>query len=150
MAGSLIKFLNKDTKENQETQDSTTSMNITSDPESMDVFEENSATISSHSSESESSNLEEIIDEYLEESSANNYNISFDDPGLWPEKINNDLAHTLVRRGPVQVRNHNFPISCDGRKFSENYYYRLLPNGEKINRDWLLFDFKKFNILFLL
>lgn len=151
MTRSLTKFLNKpETRENQETQDPTTSVSSTPDPEPMDVFEENSVTrISSHSSESESSNLEEIIDENLEESSANNYNILFDDPGLWPEKINNDLANNLVRQGPVQVRhNHSFPVNCDRRQFSENYYYRLLSNKGKTNRDWLLYSIAKDSIYF--
>ncbi|KMQ87595.1 zinc finger mym-type protein 5-like protein [Lasius niger] len=106
LAGSLMKFLNKpETKENQETQDSTTSMNITPDPESMDVFEENSATISSHSSESESSNLEEIIDEYLEESSANNYNISFDDPVVMGESFRKIITTDffLMRKKSIEI-----------------------------------------------
>lgn len=150
MAGSLIKFLNKsEIKENQEAQDPTTSVSNTSDPEPMDVAEENSVTeVFNHSLESESSDLEPIIDTNLEElSSASNFNISFDDPGLWPEKINNDLANNLVRQRPVQVRyNYNFPINCDGRKFSENYYYRHLPNGEKIIRDWLIYSIAKDSI----
>ncbi|KYN27536.1 Zinc finger MYM-type protein 5 [Trachymyrmex cornetzi] len=66
-----------------------------------------------------------------------------EDPGLWPENINNDFATILVKRGPVQVHNHNFLVNDDGRKFSDNYYYRRLPNGEKTNREWFLYSISK-------
>lgn len=66
-----------------------------------------------------------------------------DDPGLWPASMTNDLVNILVSRGPVQVSNCNFPTNNDGRKFTDNYYYRNLPNGEKVNREWLVYSISK-------
>lgn len=66
-----------------------------------------------------------------------------DDPGLWPASMTNDLVDVLVSRGPAQVSNYNFPFNDDGRRFTDSYYYRKLPNGEKINREWLLYSISK-------
>lgn len=63
-----------------------------------------------------------------------------DDPGTWPENITSSMAKMLVERGPIQVKNLKYPISESGRKFSENYYYKSLKNGEKIKRDWLVYS----------
>ncbi|XP_067126051.1 zinc finger MYM-type protein 1-like [Centruroides vittatus] len=65
------------------------------------------------------------------------------DPGLWPAGMTNDLINILVSRGPVQVFNYNFPANDAGRKFANNYYSRNLPNGEKINREWLVYSISK-------
>ncbi|KAF7284986.1 hypothetical protein GWI33_012767 [Rhynchophorus ferrugineus] len=54
---------------------------------------------------------------------------SKDDPGLWPINMTDDLVNILVNRGPIQVFNYNFPPSDNGRKFSDRYYLRKLPNG---------------------
>ncbi|GBP11718.1 Zinc finger MYM-type protein 5 [Eumeta japonica] len=66
-----------------------------------------------------------------------------DVPGLWPASITNDLVNILVSRGPVQLFNYNFPANDDGRKFANSYYSRNLPNGEKINREWLVYSTSK-------
>lgn len=41
----------------------------------------------------------------------------------------------------------NFPVDETGRKFSSTQYLRKLPNGEKVNRDWLVYS-KKINAVF--
>ncbi|KAL3277355.1 hypothetical protein HHI36_012705 [Cryptolaemus montrouzieri] len=66
-----------------------------------------------------------------------------DDPGSWPASMTNDIVNILVSRGPVQLFNHNFPANIDGRKFANSYYSRNLPNGEKINREWLVYSTSK-------
>lgn len=66
-----------------------------------------------------------------------------DDPGLWPASMTNNLVNILVSRGPVQLFNYNFPANDDGRKFANSYYSRNLPNGEKINREWLVYSTSK-------
>lgn len=66
-----------------------------------------------------------------------------DDPGLWPASMTNEIVNILVSRGPIQVSSSNFPMNDDGRKFTDNYYYRNLANGEKIKREWLVYSTSK-------
>lgn len=47
------------------------------------------------------------------------------------------------------MRNFNFPKDNTGRKFSETYYTRILPNGEKTARSWLLYSTLKDSVFCL-
>lgn len=52
------------------------------------------------------------------------------------------MRQVLVEKGPIQVKNFNFPIeSRSGRRFTAVNYKTKLPNGEDIDRtdrysDW--------------
>ncbi|XP_028074560.1 zinc finger MYM-type protein 5-like [Camellia sinensis] len=67
---------------------------------------------------------------------------NIDDPGTW-KIIDQNLRDFLVERGPVR-RNceFNFPKddSSRHRYFSPVHYIRHLPNGEKIDRTWLIYS----------
>lgn len=71
------------------------------------------------------------------------------DPGMWPRTFTVKQRHTLVENDPHQVRNVNFPKDSTGRKFSETYYTRVLPNGEKTTRPWLLYSTSKDSVFCL-
>ncbi|KAL2770048.1 zinc finger MYM-type protein 5 isoform 3 [Daubentonia madagascariensis] len=71
------------------------------------------------------------------------------DPGTWPRILNIKQRDTLVENDPPQVRNFNFPKDNTGRKFSETYYTRILPNGEKTSRSWLLYSTSKDSVFCL-
>ncbi|XP_030778207.1 zinc finger MYM-type protein 5 isoform X2 [Rhinopithecus roxellana] len=71
------------------------------------------------------------------------------DPGTWPRILNIKQRDTLVENVPPQVRNFNFPKDNTGRKFSETYYTRILPNGEKTTRSWLLYSTSKDSVFCL-
>ncbi|XP_007954713.1 zinc finger MYM-type protein 5 [Orycteropus afer afer] len=71
------------------------------------------------------------------------------DPGTWPRILNVKQWDTLVENDPPQVRNFNFPKDNTGRKFSETYYTRILPNGEKTTRSWLLYSTSKDSVFCL-
>lgn len=62
------------------------------------------------------------------------------DPGTWPRILSIRQRDTLVENEPPQVRNFDFPKDNTGRKFSETYYTRILPSGEKTTRSWLLYS----------
>lgn len=66
-----------------------------------------------------------------------------DDPGLWPASMTNEIVNILVSRGPIQVSSSNFPMNDDGRKFTDNYYYRNLANGEKLKENGLFTPLQK-------
>ncbi|GLV33280.1 hypothetical protein CBL_20088 [Carabus blaptoides fortunei] len=51
------------------------------------------------------------------------------DPGKWPENITDRIRLYLVKNIPPQ-----------GRKFNPLHYDRVLPNGERVNRSWLLYS----------
>ncbi|XP_050999136.1 zinc finger MYM-type protein 5 [Acomys russatus] len=65
------------------------------------------------------------------------------DPGLWPQILNTKQRDILVKNDATQIRNFNFPKDSTGRKFSETYYSRILPSGEKGIRSWLLYSVSK-------
>ncbi|XP_003796740.1 zinc finger MYM-type protein 5 [Otolemur garnettii] len=71
------------------------------------------------------------------------------DPGTWPRVLDTKQRDTLVENDPPQVRNFNFPKDNTGRKFSETYYTRILPNGEKTIRSWLLYSTSKDSVFCL-
>ncbi|XP_015354838.1 zinc finger MYM-type protein 5-like [Marmota marmota marmota] len=71
------------------------------------------------------------------------------DPGTWPRILNIKQRDTLVENDPPQVRNFNFPKDNTGRKFSETYYTRILPSGEKATRSWLLYSTSKDSVFCL-
>ncbi|XP_059540116.1 zinc finger MYM-type protein 5 isoform X1 [Myotis daubentonii] len=71
------------------------------------------------------------------------------DPGTWPRFLNIKQRDFLIENDPPQVRNFNFPKDNTGRKFSETYYTRILPNGEKTPRSWLLYSTSKDSVFCL-
>lgn len=71
------------------------------------------------------------------------------DPGTWPRILNIKQRDILVENDPPQVRNFNFPKDNTGRKFSETYYTRILPSGEKTLRSWLLYSTSKDSVFCL-
>ncbi|KAM4072324.1 hypothetical protein ACB094_11G129900 [Castanea mollissima] len=63
------------------------------------------------------------------------------DPSQW-KTIDIKLRDLLVENGPIRVDDLNFPIDKNSRHFSSTHYIRKLPNGEKHDRKWLLFNSK--------
>lgn len=70
------------------------------------------------------------------------------------KSISPELLMMLVNMGPCQPISHElvnkkFPIR-NGRSFSENYYYKDVGNGKKVQRFWLsriLLKLIKFTVL---
>lgn len=68
--------------------------------------------------------------------------INYSDPGTW--SIHNDkFRQLLVEHGPIQLKDFNFPVDHNKRKFSNIHYKRRLVNGEYLNRLWLLYSRSK-------
>ncbi|XP_065642896.1 zinc finger MYM-type protein 5-like [Hydra vulgaris] len=66
------------------------------------------------------------------------------DPGLWPEYRSNRNRLGFVKQGPVRIENISFPRDeKDTRKFSASYYTKVLLNGEKVARRWLIYSKSK-------
>ncbi|XP_057214502.1 zinc finger MYM-type protein 1-like isoform X2 [Triplophysa rosa] len=65
------------------------------------------------------------------------------DPADWPEVLSGKERAGLVIRGPSDLNpNFKFPKRQDGRSFHFHYKFRLLTNGEKIQRTWLVYSMK--------
>lgn len=62
------------------------------------------------------------------------------DPACWPEHITSDQRIDIVRRGPVQIEDFNFPQSQTRRRFTNDRYFIRMKNGEKIRRSWLVYS----------
>lgn len=65
-----------------------------------------------------------------------------DDPALWPEKITNQQRCSIVKRGPVQIKDLDFPQNCDKipHRFTADCFYKKMKNEEKIQRNWLVYS----------
>ncbi|XP_054303188.1 zinc finger MYM-type protein 5 isoform X1 [Pongo pygmaeus] len=101
---------------------------------------------------SSTSTIADIFQEQLEEKNFEDCIVPVvlsADPGTWPRILNIKQRDTLVENVPPQVRNFNFPKDNTGRKFSETYYTRILPNGEKTTRSWLLYSTSKDSVFCL-
>ncbi|XP_065658595.1 zinc finger MYM-type protein 5-like [Hydra vulgaris] len=58
--------------------------------------------------------------------------VDFNDPATWPKQINIKLRNRLIENDTKHLILKDFPKNECGRKFSYNYYYRTLSNGEKL------------------
>ncbi|KAL4121017.1 hypothetical protein QTP88_013602 [Uroleucon formosanum] len=60
-------------------------------------------------------------------------NGKLDDPSYWASIIYNDILAAIVTLGPIQINNYDFFQNDEkpARRFTEKYYYRLMPNGAK-------------------
>lgn len=65
------------------------------------------------------------------------------DPGKWPVNMSNNATDILVRRGPEQIFDMDFPVNKHGRRFSVNNYRRRMANGEEVSRSWLIYSVSK-------
>ncbi|KAL3274249.1 hypothetical protein HHI36_015659 [Cryptolaemus montrouzieri] len=66
------------------------------------------------------------------------------DSGLWPERITNEVAIILVKRGPPLIDiSFSFPSNKDKKKFSCKYFETNLANGEKVERACLIYTISK-------
>ena len=63
-----------------------------------------------------------------------------DDPAKWPEIISSQVRTVIVRKGPVQIENFNFPKDGNNRRFTPANYVRVMPNKEKIRHTWLVYS----------
>lgn len=64
--------------------------------------------------------------------------ISLEDPAKWPI-LSNNLISKIVKAGPLQVMEFNFPRTA-GRKFNPKFYKRTMQNGQIIDRPWLIYS----------
>lgn len=65
-----------------------------------------------------------------------------EDPGTWPENINDKMIQFLIEKGPTQITNFNFPAK-NKRKFNVGLYRKIMPNGEIVERSWLIYSVAK-------
>ncbi|XP_063777050.1 uncharacterized protein LOC134926333 [Pseudophryne corroboree] len=67
--------------------------------------------------------------------------LKFEDPQTWPN-ITDKVRCYLVKHGPEQQKDANFALSANsnGRRFSRDWFFKTLPNGETMERSWLIYS----------
>ncbi|XP_022042146.1 uncharacterized protein LOC110944808 [Helianthus annuus] len=65
--------------------------------------------------------------------------INFVDPSQW-NNISIDLRDILVEKGPIKIHDYDFPQDENSRSFNTSHYMRTLPNGETLERKWLIYS----------
>ncbi|XP_053145992.1 zinc finger MYM-type protein 1-like [Hemicordylus capensis] len=67
------------------------------------------------------------------------------DPGTWPSEINDKTRCFLIGKGPHQDLEKDYSSYKDahGRQFNASWFHKVLANGEKILRSWLIFSERK-------
>jgi hypothetical protein len=160
--GSLNKFFKIETSNDSEYLDknfisknshshgNNSSANIIIPKNKSTVFESDkySNSVFSDSNQSENNGAGE---ENAEVESSNEYSIKInntvqldDDIGKWPDIISDAVRIFLVKRGPPNyLKNFDFPLNENGRKFNPIYYHRTMSNNEKILRYWLVYSKSK-------
>ncbi|MGI9555910.1 MAG: hypothetical protein ACR2M9_03535 [Cyanophyceae cyanobacterium] len=63
-----------------------------------------------------------------------------DDPSEWPANISHTQRCDIVERGPSQIMEMEFPANNAKRRFSAFHYDRVMANGEKVKRTWLVYS----------
>ncbi|GBM01702.1 Zinc finger MYM-type protein 5 [Araneus ventricosus] len=63
-----------------------------------------------------------------------------DDPATWPEMMSQSVRDYLVQNGPPSITVEIFPKNESGAHFSKFHCKRKLPNGEIVDRPWLLYS----------
>jgi len=62
------------------------------------------------------------------------------DPATWPKNMSTSVRDYLVQKGPPQITLKNFPKNEKGTHFSTMHCKRKLPNGEIMDRPWLIYS----------
>lgn len=66
------------------------------------------------------------------------------DPANWPQLLTKAVQYEIVKIGPLRIDNYDFPVTTyengQKRRFTTNYYYRQLSNGDVIDRKWLVYS----------
>ncbi|CAK6980254.1 zinc finger MYM-type protein 5-like [Scomber scombrus] len=81
-------------------------------------------------------------EEYCSDSEVSAHLVDLSDPSNWPVHLDTKTVDLLVEKGPFKVSNFDFPVNQEKRHFSDDFYVRKLPNGEKARRDWLVYSKK--------
>ncbi|CAH0551169.1 unnamed protein product [Brassicogethes aeneus] len=61
------------------------------------------------------------------------------DPASW-KNLNDSQHQIIIEKGPIQVKGIDFPKDDSGRHFSDLHYYRIISNGENVDRSWLIYS----------
>ena len=66
------------------------------------------------------------------------------DPGNWENLNLQDITDILIKSGPIKILNDecSFSRNKDNRHFSDQFYKRVLSNGEVHERQWLMYSIK--------
>lgn len=70
------------------------------------------------------------------------YNRVFYDAGTWVMPVSDDLRVELVERGPHGLQNMDvsFPSNTENRSMSRDWFFKILPNGERMRRSWIVYS----------
>jgi hypothetical protein len=84
------------------------------------------------------------LDETPDANIADDINTSFQsdifDPSIW-DSLNPKMVDTLLKKGPkMDLFVEHGPRDKLSRRFSTIFYNRFLPNGEKCDREWLVYS----------
>ncbi|XP_024016126.1 zinc finger MYM-type protein 5-like [Eutrema salsugineum] len=82
---------------------------------------------------------EEVV--YQSENKKEHISEDMFDPGNW-RNVDTRLRELLVEKGPVArlPSDYQFPKDANGKHFSHACYIRVMANGEKVDRKWLVYS----------
>lgn len=105
----------------------------------------NSISTLSYEKKSEHINMESIKtnEEKIIDNQNNIVFQTFEDPGQWPHSLSMRERDIIIEKGPNEITDYDFPIktsdSEEKRKFTIQHYNRILCNGKKVKRRWLVY-----------
>jgi hypothetical protein len=92
-------------------------------------------------------NLTPPLDDVLETQNTSNdrYVYDLNDPGCWPSEITHRIRIDILGVGVKRNPHQKFPTNKENppRKFTSYHFYRTMSNGERVDREWLVYSNKK-------
>jgi len=81
-------------------------------------------------------NVQGENDSISTEHDAQNFEVyNWNDISTWSKVLTQTMKYEIVKFGPIQIKNYNFPPNEEHpRRFTVNYYYRKLPSNEVVDR----------------
>lgn len=103
-----------------------------------------------HIETGENSEVDPSPDEDGIPDTSNILSINFEDPAHWKFHMTDNEKQVVVDVGPIsgeKPNDNDYPSDGNARHFSNLHFYRILSNGERLRRQWLLYSNSK-NLLF--
>lgn len=85
-------------------------------------------------------NLTTLEDQPSTSTEQGSLNLNILEISNWPDLIDDKLRVEIVKRGPVQGKSLNYPKDGKNKSFLGYHFNRLLPNGEIVERKWLVYS----------
>lgn len=91
-------------------------------------------------------NLTSPLDVQETQNTLNDWNVyNLNDPVCWPSEITHHIRIEILSLGVKRNPHQEFPVNNENppREFTSYHFYQTMSNGERVDREWLVYSNKK-------